>query len=244
MSFDKMDSGTGFDTGPAPGFDSNGATILSDQAVLHSLIDAAFAAVETMGEPGPQAVLSERERDDVQADTGEETGRQIAERHWSDYSVNELENCTAALALLDVNSWRFHLPAFMYAALDRLSRPVWESGLPGAVLFDLTLSADDPARSRKLLARFRSLDAKQRGAVRAFLEFVSANPHQEPVRAQDAEKALRSFWAAPELARPSEPCSFELRNRRETEMSVRFRTGSDAARHNAAACMSRQSVSG
>lgn len=122
-------------------------------------------------------------------------------RHWSDYRAEELETFVAVLPSLTVGSWRYYLPAFLYAALERLSLPVWETALPGAVLFNLTYAADDQAWSEKLLERFRSLDEPQAAAVRAFLEFACSNPHQEPLRGRDADKALRLYWRLPERSR-------------------------------------------
>ena len=172
--------------------DSGAAAPAGTVEALRAWINAAFAAVATGGGSlkALHRMLESPDADDQPPGPGD---RDTA-RHWSDYDAEELEAHAALLPLLSVASWRFHLPAFLHAALDKLSQPVWETGLPGAVLFTLTYAADDPVWSRKLLDRFHSLDARQTAVVCAFLEFVSDHPKQEPLRGLDADKALRRYW--------------------------------------------------
>ncbi|WP_293392331.1 DUF6714 family protein [Nevskia sp.] len=167
---------------------------------LRARIKAAFADVAAAGEPSLDALQRAAEAD-VEATSG--ANDPGTSRHWSDYATDELDGYAGLLPMLSVASWRFHLPAFLLASLEKLSQPVWETGLPGAVLFNLTYAADDRVWSRKLLDRFQSLDAPQTAAVCAFLEFVSDNPHQEPLRGLDAEKALRRYWRLQERAQPT-----------------------------------------
>ena len=166
---------------------------------LRTRIKAAFADVAAAGEPSLDAVHRALEAD-AELSSVNDPG---IPRHWSAYGTDELDGYVGLLPMLSVANWRFHLPAFLLAALERLSLPVWETGLPGAVLFNLTYAADDRFWSRKLLDRFQSLDAPQTAAVCAFLEFVSDNPHQEPLRGLDAEKALRRYWRLQERAQPT-----------------------------------------
>ncbi|MDP3294607.1 MAG: hypothetical protein Q8M37_07690 [Nevskia sp.] len=170
---------------------------------LRARIKAAFADVAAGGGRSIDALHRSLDADGETA-TASADDHDTA-RHWSDYSSDQLEACAAVLPLLSVGDWRFHLPAFLLAALDQLSQPVWETGLPGAVLFNLTYAADDRVWSRKLLDRFQSLDAAQTAAVRAFLEFVADNPNQEPLRGLDADKALRRYWHLQERAQPESP---------------------------------------
>lgn len=167
---------------------------------LRTRIKAAFADVSAAAEPSLDAAQRALEADVETVATVNDPG---APRHWSSYRTDELDGYVALLPTLSVASWCFHLPAFLLAALEKLSQPVWETGLPGAVLFNLTYAADDRVWSRKLLDRFQSLDAPQTAAVCAFLEFVSDNPHQEPLRGLDAEKALRRYWRLQERAQPT-----------------------------------------
>lgn len=166
---------------------------------LRTRIKAAFADVTADGEASLET-LHRALAADAEAASANDAG---PARHWSDYGSDELDDFKALLPLLSVASWRFHLPAFLLAALEKLSQPVWETGLPGAVLFNLIYAADDLVWSRKLLDRFHSLDAPQTAAVCAFLEFVSDNPHQEPLRGLDADKALRRYWRLQERAQPT-----------------------------------------
>ena len=166
---------------------------------LRARIKAAFADVAAAGEPSLDALQRALEAD-AEVSSVNDPG---TPRHWSAYSTDELDGYAGLLPMLSVANWRFHLPAFLLAALEKLSLPVWETGLPGAVLFNLTYAADDRVWSRKLLDRFQSLDAPQTAAVCAFLEFVSDNPHQEPLRGLDAEKALRRYWRLQERAQPT-----------------------------------------
>ncbi|WP_295686872.1 DUF6714 family protein [uncultured Nevskia sp.] len=167
---------------------------------LRARIKAAFADVAAAGEPSLDALQRAQDADAEVTSSVNDPG---APRHWSAYAADELEGHAGLLPVLSVANWRFHLPAFLLAALEKLSQPVWETGLPGAVLFNLTYAADDRVWSRKLLDRFQSLDAPQTAAVCAFLEFVSENPHQEPLRGLDAEKALRRYWRLQERVQPT-----------------------------------------
>jgi len=166
---------------------------------LRTRIKAAFADVSAAGEPSLEALQRALEAD---AEATSNVNDPDTARHWSAYGTDELDIYAALLPMLSVANWRFHLPAFLLASLEKLSQPVWETGLPGAVLFNLTYAADDRVWSRRLLDRFHSLDAPQTAAVCAFLEFVSDNPHQEPLRGLDAEKALRRYWRLQERAQP------------------------------------------
>lgn len=196
----------GDQTGPGQhGQDLDWSAASPGPDALRARIEAAFAGIDGGGKRSLDALHRMLDGPMDQDSDAAAASDQDGARHWSDYSADELEACAAVLPLLSVGDWRFHLPAFLLAALDQLSQPVWETGLPGAVLFNLTYAADDRVWSRKLLDRFQSLDAAQTAAVRAFLEFVADNPNQEPLRGLDADKALRRYWHLQERAQPESP---------------------------------------
>jgi hypothetical protein len=105
---------------------------------------------------------------------------QDEKENWGALPAEHLDRCNSSLFYFDAEGMRFHLPAYLVAALD------------GAFGFDLpyTLATAVPDDDR-----FTLLDTAQRETVREFLRFF----RDEPDHAADRvliQQALAAYWAS------------------------------------------------
>jgi hypothetical protein len=99
---------------------------------------------------------------------------------WSRISVEDLNTCDSSLCFLDDLGMRFHLPAFLIAAL--------QSGYQGVTLISRLISRLTGGN------RFSLLSKAQREAVRAFLRHIVDLPEYQFER-RDVLRALNGYWA-------------------------------------------------
>ena len=85
---------------------------------------------------------------------------------WQDISDLEIEHCDCQLAHMDAEDFRYYLPAYMMYSMERADRPIWQSAVPGSVLFGLTPSKLSPSYSRM---QYSLLKWRQRAAIVEFL---------------------------------------------------------------------------
>jgi hypothetical protein len=136
------------------------------------------------------------------------------ETDWQDVPASSLEACDCAFSYLTPQSWHFYLPAYMVRALDLIDRwgrtppeerPLEVADLPWSVVYELTY-CDEKGFGPKYLERFARLNEAQQSAVMAFLEFVRDSGS---FLADDADEALRKYWAIPADRRPRLPPDFQ-----------------------------------
>jgi hypothetical protein len=129
------------------------------------------------------------------------------ETDWRDVPASALEECDAALSHASAQSWHFYLPAYMERALDLIDtwgrtppeqRPLRVEDLPFSVVWHLTY-CDKSGLGPLHLERYHRLNEAQESAVVAFLEFVRDS---HSFLADEADEALRKYWAMPQDQRP------------------------------------------
>jgi hypothetical protein len=119
-----------------------------------------------------------------------------AGRSWQRFADEELMACDAALAHLEEQSFVYYLPAFLRFAVCHCTA-IWPNpaeSLLGAVIFAVT---DNTPYS---LGRYKRLNASQREAVIAFLEFMARNDSLYERRM--AEQSLTRYWKTDEVTKP------------------------------------------
>lgn len=106
-------------------------------------------------------------------------------RHWKELSHEDLfQN---SLTFVGLEAFSFYLPAYLYAALDDYKHS-------DHVVFGLCPTTDNPKLLAWDLRRYDQLDARQRAAVRSFLEYMHQT-HRFVVTRKDLEEALAGYWA-------------------------------------------------
>jgi len=107
---------------------------------------------------------------------------------WQDISDLEIEHCDCQLAHMEAQHFRYYLPAYMVYSMEHADRPIWESAVPGSVLFGLTPSK--PSTSYNLM-QYSLLESRQRAAIVEFLRYMAS--HAGDYWRLEAEAAL-AFW--------------------------------------------------
>jgi len=125
------------------------------------------------------------------------------QQNWRDIPASSIDECDAALSHLSPKGWRFYIPAYMTRAVELLDQPIWKTWLPGSVVFHLTYPKKEIPLQFYTLERFSLLDEVQVAAVAAFLEYVAAHAPAEASIREDAQLALKRYWALPGDQRPN-----------------------------------------
>jgi hypothetical protein len=119
---------------------------------------------------------------------------QVAEafrgRHWPDVSVDQLLNQPDSLFFFTPEAYRYYLPAFMIAAVQSYVDM-------DIVVINLVHTLIPPAEGQdrnRFEARMQGLNARQRSAVRQFLEFL-ISAHGQDFPRNDLQLALETYWA-------------------------------------------------
>ncbi|MDI9238271.1 hypothetical protein QLQ15_05015 [Lysobacter sp. LF1] len=107
---------------------------------------------------------------------------------WQDISDLEIEHCECQLAHMQAEEFRYYLPAYMVYSIVHANRPIWESSVPGGVIFGLTPSSEAPLYN---LLQYSLLQLDQRNAIAEFLRYMASNA--AVYLREDAEGAL-TFW--------------------------------------------------
>src|SRR5450631_2440131 len=127
-------------------------------------IREAFADVQR-----PQRLTQKRDGD------ANEMDRELTGKAWTVLTVDELMRHRATLSMVDPDAFRFYLPAYLLASLDK-ERPGYVEDLREATLFALSPylkgTGPDPGREQRLRARIGSLNRRQRAAVTGYIAFV------------------------------------------------------------------------
>lgn len=100
--------------------------------------------------------------------------------NWEVISVSELNKYNCSLSFFDAKGMRFHLPAFMTAEIRGEYR--W------GMAFVLTHLSDYSK------SQFELLTAKQKEAVKLFLEYLLVNPDYE-FEKENIQSAIENYWS-------------------------------------------------
>ncbi|HEX2572556.1 MAG TPA: DUF6714 family protein [Polyangia bacterium] len=107
-------------------------------------------------------------------------------RHWKALTHEDLfQN---SLTFVGLDAYSFYLPAYLLAALDDYEHS-------DHVVYGLCPTTDDPKLLEWDLRRFDRLNARQRAAVRSFLEYMRDQTHRFAATRKDIEEALAGYWA-------------------------------------------------
>jgi hypothetical protein len=109
-------------------------------------------------------------------------------RRWQSLSIDELRCEYSAVHFFSPAAYRYFLPAFMLAVVERFD----DADLVTDSLL-LTLSPDRPL----FRSRVAVLSAQQRQAIRAFLEYLR-DERRDPRIDPDPSILLRDYWQGPE----------------------------------------------
>jgi hypothetical protein len=124
-------------------------------------------------------------------------GAALGRRPWQELTLAELVRHRAALGMLDAEAFRYYLPAYLLASLDR-DGAGFSDDLRHAALWVLSprLRKDEPgaAHEQLFLARVEALDEAQRAAIRRYLRFVRAQT-ERPGAFSALDPA--GYWAEP-----------------------------------------------
>jgi hypothetical protein len=109
-------------------------------------------------------------------------------KHWKDLTHEDLfQN---SLTFVDLDAYTFYLPAYLFAALDDYPRA-------DHVVYGLCPTS--PEKDAELfqweLRRYDRLDARQRQAVRHFLEYMRDEKRGYLLDAPEVRDALERYWA-------------------------------------------------
>ena len=107
-------------------------------------------------------------------------------RHWKELSHEDLfQN---SLTFVGLDAYTFYLPAYLYAALDDYDRS-------DHVVYGLCPTTDNAQLLQWDLRRYDRLDARQRAAVRHFLEYMRDEKRSYLLDAEEVRDALERYWA-------------------------------------------------
>jgi hypothetical protein len=110
-------------------------------------------------------------------------------RRWQDLRLDELVRNHESLFFMTPEAIRYYLPAFLVASIlhYRDANPI-----PSTLVFLLRVPKDAEDRSR-FQTRFRSLATSQRGAIKAFLEYLRDEHAEDFLQANEVSELL-SWW--------------------------------------------------
>ena len=176
---------------------------MNREAILSTIADAFRSVDRDDSYTLHEAQLTDQSmRREISAKELAEAKRLDSHQDWRDVPASSIDECDAALSHLSPEGWRFYIPAYMTRAVDLLDEPIWKTWLPGAVVFQLTYPKDVSLQSYTL-ERFSLLDEAQVAAVAAFLGYVAAHAPAGAVLCEDAQLALKRYWALPRDQRPN-----------------------------------------
>jgi hypothetical protein len=178
-----------------------------DRTTVAKSIRDAFQGVERDEECTlHQAELPDHIGDrDIAESDWQEAKNKDQQTDWRDVPAGFLDECEAALSHASVRCWRFYLPAYMSRALQLLDVSIWKTCLPGSVIFHLTFGGERDSLAARRFERYEALSFQQKNAVRSFLEYVRNYPTEVKSYRDDAETALRNYWALDERDRLQGP---------------------------------------
>lgn len=167
---------------------------------LKTQIRLAFADVE----PPPHWCLTRGTEGHEPALLAQEFGK-VLDRHWEELSQEFLDRAPdgygSALSFFSDEAFRFYLPAYLVAMIDRnlqQADPIFHltHGLSrgGGRFINPRRYGARTARDEALhrLAVFMPVEA---GAIRAFLEWFAASSDCLPPEREDIREAIATFWA-------------------------------------------------
>jgi hypothetical protein len=111
-------------------------------------------------------------------------------KHWKELSYEDLfQN---SLTFVGLDAYSFYLPAYLLAALDDYERS-------DHVVYGLCpMSSEKPKLLQWQLRRYDRLNARQREAVRSFLEYMRDEKREYVFDAEEIHDALERYWAREE----------------------------------------------
>ncbi len=107
---------------------------------------------------------------------------------WRRIADEDLAYESSALTAVTPSAWRFLLPAYIVWHLNNYDRST--SNTVDHLIYQLTRSE---STDRHIADGYQSLSQTQVRAVAAFLEFIAGQQH-DPILANDAQRALASYW--------------------------------------------------
>ncbi len=99
---------------------------------------------------------------------------------WSSIPADALYECNSSLSFFDAEGMRFHLPAYLLADLE------------GSYKFGMSFCLTDMGELHA--KQFALLSPKERGAVRAFLKYISEEDNYQLQR-PNILRALDEYWS-------------------------------------------------
>jgi hypothetical protein len=111
-------------------------------------------------------------------------------KHWREVELDLLRHQSAAVFFMTPGAYRFYLPAYLLASIDRYHEA---DTMPGSVVFSLT-PPREPADEGEFRKRIGLIDAAQAKAIRGFLAFLR-EAHVEDFPDDQLARAL-SFWTS------------------------------------------------
>jgi hypothetical protein len=113
------------------------------------------------------------------------------EDRWEDIPDQHIEECIAALAFVDPESWRYYIPRYMEWSLRHFRTS-------DSIVSDFTIytfaGSNEPELREYSLQRYRLLTPHQSRAVYRFLRYMAA--HGERADSHVANDAIREYWGA------------------------------------------------
>jgi hypothetical protein len=109
-------------------------------------------------------------------------------KHWKELSHDDLFR--NSLSFVGLDAYSFYLPAYLLAALEDFEHSTH-------VVFSLWPMApeENAEHLRWQLRRYDRLDARQRAAVRSFLEYMRDEMSQYFAGGKEFQDALARYWA-------------------------------------------------
>jgi len=156
---------------------NNGVRLRMEAEKVIRIIESAFEGVRLGAGIGlweAQAI------DDYETESIQRKNRAKDEKdEWKNLKTEDLQRCHSSLSFFDADGMKFHLPAYIISTLkgEDVEDPVFH-----------LVGLDEYA-----LSRFTSLDSKQKGAVRTFLEWCSEQEEFE-FEGPNITRALNEFW--------------------------------------------------
>jgi hypothetical protein len=130
--------------------------------------------------------------DECGSEEEQATARKLdTEDRWEDVPDQHIEECIAALAFVDPESWRYYIPRYMERSLRNFRTS-------DSIVSDFTIytfaGSNVPELREYSLQRYRVLTPDQSRAVYLFLRYMAA--HGERADSHVANDAIREYWRA------------------------------------------------
>lgn len=173
---------------------------MTDTDALKSQIRSAFSDVE----PPPHWCLVASNEGTEPALLAKEFGA-VLDRNWDELAYEFLDRAPdgfgSALSFFSDEAFRFYLPAYLFAAIDR---KLEQADPVSHLIRDLAKGGERPINPRRYGARtardyaayrFSVFTPAQAAAIRAFLEWFSASADCLPFERTDIARAIATYWA-------------------------------------------------